>query len=496
VEKTVASRADVWSRNTWAVMTAVLVLSAIVLRRQQGAFGFYDDEGITLLKALMVERGFPLYTQVYSDQPPLYTWLMVPLVRWLSPTYEAAQGVALLMGLATVGAAFAIAAELDGWAAGVCSAVVLLLLAPFVKFATSVVITIPALCLGSWALFLAVRRAPASWSRSAGCGVLFGLATCTKVAVAYFLPVLLLALLCEPGNLWPRGRLLWFAAGGAVPIALVLGLAPTCAMASQLFRPHIAAYWAAFSGVPYIPSRREILLAPGLVWLYAAALALLILLVWQRRPGARVLAAWAAVVGTWELLLRPLWMHHLPDLLLPLSVCLAVGAVSVVRELAAAPGRWAAAVYAVPVVSGIVGLAVHVAGWGEMRKYYDSVPLRGLREVSAAIASQTASDDFILVDRPIVAVLAGRRVPPALAMISRKRILAGELGEPTLLEALHAYRPRMIAFCSEQFGRFPGFANVVRAHYRQVQRFALSTEFLGAARSCRLLARVDRVEEQ
>ncbi|MEJ2263532.1 MAG: hypothetical protein P8X95_08800 [Anaerolineales bacterium] len=42
---------------------------------------FDGDEGINLMKTVLVMRGYPLYDQIWSDQPPLLTYLLVAAFR-------------------------------------------------------------------------------------------------------------------------------------------------------------------------------------------------------------------------------------------------------------------------------------------------------------------------------------------------------------------------------------------------------------------------------
>lgn len=53
-------------------LLALLAAVVFVLRQHQGRFAFYEDEGLNLLKALMVAKGHALYAEVYSDQAPLF----------------------------------------------------------------------------------------------------------------------------------------------------------------------------------------------------------------------------------------------------------------------------------------------------------------------------------------------------------------------------------------------------------------------------------------
>ena len=46
-------------------------------------FEIDPDEGINLIKGLLVEQGYSLYTEIWSDQPPLFTYFLAVVFRIL-----------------------------------------------------------------------------------------------------------------------------------------------------------------------------------------------------------------------------------------------------------------------------------------------------------------------------------------------------------------------------------------------------------------------------
>ena len=58
------------------------------------------DEGVNLIKALLLLRGFPLYRLVWSDQPPLFTYLLAGEFRLAGLSVNAARLLVLLFSCA------------------------------------------------------------------------------------------------------------------------------------------------------------------------------------------------------------------------------------------------------------------------------------------------------------------------------------------------------------------------------------------------------------
>ena len=55
------------------------------------------DEGINLMKALLVGRGYHLFSEIWSDQPPLLTITLAGLFRATGPSVAAARVLVMLL---------------------------------------------------------------------------------------------------------------------------------------------------------------------------------------------------------------------------------------------------------------------------------------------------------------------------------------------------------------------------------------------------------------
>src|SRR5262245_47748831 len=116
-------------------MVPVIAFGLLILEHFRGRFGFFDDEGINLLKAFMVKSGFRLYSEVYSDQAPTFTWLQAALLGLFGADTEFFRQLAILFGLGALVGASAITVEMGGRFAGLLCAALLVSFAPFLKFA-------------------------------------------------------------------------------------------------------------------------------------------------------------------------------------------------------------------------------------------------------------------------------------------------------------------------------------------------------------------------
>jgi hypothetical protein len=101
----------------------------------------------------------------------------------------------------------------------------------------------------------------------------------------------------------------------------------------------------------------------------------------------------------------------------------------------------------------------HVRSYEHWQRWFANASEASLRSVADVLERETAVDDWVLVDRGIVAFLANRRGPPFLTMLSVKRVQT-VLTNNDLTNALDHYHPAMLVLCSRRLSGFDQF----RAH--------------------------------
>lgn len=471
------------SRRAWLPAICALVAATIVLRGRAGAFGFYEDEGINLLKAYMVTKGHRLYGEIYSDHAPLFTWMMAGLMEIVGPVYQRVQMMAIGFGALAIASLSMIASKAGGWLAGGICFVVLLTLVPCQKFLASVVVTTPALGFAAAGIAVIVLVPSRSGAALLG-GFLIGLATVTKLSFIYFLPVGL-------SYSVQRGRLVGAGGGGRsaalvlagwiAPVAVTFLLCGTGAMIPQLIMPHFAAL-AAFAE----QTNRALLLAGDLPVFYGCGVIAVAVLAATAFGRVWPLLGWTAIVAAWATVHRPIWSHHLPELLAPLAVAIGIALAELVRR--ALDGKRMAYL-----LSG-AALCCAVSGWGGLhlqhyqwwRRFYNNTPIEALAAAADRLARHTVPADWIITDRPMTAFLAQRPVPPWLAMMSRKRVITGSVAEKELLAALAAYGPAATLLCGTLLDGFPRFLGVLQERYSVIEDPLAGTTWGAHGHACRL----------
>jgi len=428
------------------------------------------DEGVNLIKARLVQSGYSLYQDIWSDQPPAFTLALAQLFGWVEQDLHAARNLVLMLASLLVGCLAYFVHKVWGvWAALLC--VFLVLLAPSIPaLSTSVMIGLPAIALAGLSL-----AALTAWHSSQRfqwllvSGALLGFSVMTKLFTGLLAPIFLAGICIEAAMRVSRAAqhaqvytqpwrailavllppaLLWSAAFGLVAAGFTL-LVIGPAHLAQLIVPHLAAGETSYN--------------PYSFWdLLSAALPLLALALlgsWSALRCKRWLAfyplAWMCSAFIFLAFHTPIWYHQL--LLITVPACiLAAGALGdlfqlggqAVRRVKIAPWN---RVYGL----SVLGLAVALV-WLRLPPVLDEFnhqpyfialqqahPVRE-QVILDEIAPYQPYANWMFTDLPMYAFRAEILVPPELAVLTSKRLVSGELPQQELARLVAAYQPEII----------------------------------------------------
>ncbi|MBN1402731.1 MAG: glycosyltransferase family 39 protein [Anaerolineae bacterium] len=426
-------------------------------------FQFDADEGINLIKAGLVAEGYPLYTAIWSDQPPLLTYLLAGLFRLVGWRVGAARfGVACFSSL-LLGSAWAFLRQVGGRLHAWLGATLVALLPYYLRLSISVMVGLPSIALGmvSVATLAAWHksRRPAWLGLSA---LALGLAVLTKLMIGLLAPILAFGVVLEGEMPDERGGTGWrwrWRLGPALAwtllvAAVVIGgfwLTAGPHAISQLLETHFEA--------PAEPELRDthtlnrelgksrlnlILGCLGIPWA-----------LYKRRWLVGYLVGWAAILYLFLATYTPTWYHHQLYISIPLAMLAAYAlgefATAILERLRARRVR-AAALPAAPLV--LLTVISLTTSWLPLpydctslppshSKLYRQVPEADFRleDVMRSYAPETR---WVVTDVPMYAFRAGLLVPPQLAVLSGKRLATGEFERKELLEIFRRERPEQV----------------------------------------------------
>jgi len=456
-----------WQEFAWHTVPPLIYFVGMVLFFPYwDMFWIYSDEGFVLMKALLVARGYPLYSQVWSDQPPLHTHLLALLFEINGPGVFAARLLTLCFTCVLIWAVVQIArSSWSNWTA-LATVVLLVLLPTFPSLSAAALIGQPALALACVSLLgLIYWQRSRSWAVLIFSGVVMGLSLLTKAFTVFLIPMFAGTLLgleyFHPANLRRIGKylrpvLVW-GIGIAASVAVVSLVLVGPKNMNQLIQPHVAAA----QSTSYPPNEQLYS-----IWFYLQdAWPILLLAVLGVVMAFRQRRIWMLYPIIWMIsacgilsFYQPIWSHHQMLITIPAALLAGGAAAEGIGWLA----RLLKSGWQANLTSGLSVLALGltllvlivrlpvVIELFQEKSSISSAPRAAYEDrVMRRISQYAPQTHWMVTDLPMYAFRAGLLVPPDLAVISWKRLAAGDLSEADILATIQEFEPEQVLF-----GRF------------------------------------------
>jgi len=406
------------------------------------------DEGINLEKGALLANGFSLYTDIWSDQPPLLTYILSAVHSFAPFSIGAARTTILVFAAIFVLSLFRLVRRFEGTLAAAVAIAILVTNPLFLRTSVSVMLGVPAVALALLALDVvtANRRAPTRLSLVAG-AMIFAASIATKMFSAVALPSFLVALLVDGGKKPDResiGRAAIFI--GILALCLTLVFVVLCNTETrQLFAPHIKV--ALSRTYPHRGGLSELvaLLFRDSVAALFTAVCFAFFLIWSRKSFFIPLS-WLVLGLLLFSMHRPLWDHHLVVVLPPICWLGGAGVAAMVtwsKQVGLFTLKspklplWQRSIVALGLIAVSGAIAIKMLdGVQAAQSYLSRKPT--LTQQSARLIAALASNrtNMIAADKPIDAYHAGLLVPPNLAVWSYKRLRANVLPDAAILRGI------------------------------------------------------------
>jgi 4-amino-4-deoxy-L-arabinose transferase-like glycosyltransferase len=470
-----------------------VIVLVLALQTLQGQSVDYD-EGVYWQSLRAMANGHPLFSSVFSSQPPLFLLSVYPFYMIFGQSLGAARLALICFSLAGIAGTYVTGRALGHRAIGAIACLLLALDPLYEHGAHTLQAELPSVALQIWAVACAVLAMRATGHRrtgmAVGAGVLLGCALLIKLfAIVALVPVVLyLSLPLTQRWLDKERRLRWpawpealaglrqiaptlgvFAAGllGALVVMLLPYSGHLGVLYDQVVRFHLAA--AQSDGRPLRDNLHlisETLRDSPLIYIAVPAL---VALVWRRMWVSAPLFLWALAGLIILVRQQPLLDHHVV-LLSPALVLITGCGIYVAWDAFTEPSRrrlaQSATLTAVVIVC-IVSLAVN---WNQNAMANAPLPARTL-SMALALQSVSAPTEVVLSDDQYVAALANRDVPPQLVDTSAVRITSGYLTSAQLKDYITRNRIHVILFANGRFDLLPGFRDWVATRYSRVGTF-------------------------
>ena len=230
-----------------AVLVLIAVFVYFVIPR--APLAEYDpDEGLNLMKALLTYKGFHLYREIWSDQPPLLTWLLSLWSGGSGFSLESGRMLVLCFTTLLLWTLYLLIRLKGSVFTGFLGVVFLTVSAKFLQAAGAVMIGLPAISLAFLSLYFATRYSIKRSSLPLLCcsAVVFGAAVLTKAFVLVYGPAIFFVTgFYSPEEPRPvkidlRALIIWCVVfvGSFLLLALALEPALLTHVWSQIIAPH------------------------------------------------------------------------------------------------------------------------------------------------------------------------------------------------------------------------------------------------------------------
>ena len=137
------------------VLILIIVGLLCLLGNWWGSYSLQVDEGLNLEKAALVDNGYRLYNDIWSDQPPLLTYALAFVHHAFPFSVAAARVTILIFSILLATSLFRVVLRFEGSLAAWSSVLFLISSELFLKLSVSVMIGLPAVALAMLAVDLA-----------------------------------------------------------------------------------------------------------------------------------------------------------------------------------------------------------------------------------------------------------------------------------------------------------------------------------------------------
>ena len=451
------------------------------------------DEGINLVKAQMFMRGYPLYSEIWNDQPPAFTYMLAGDFHFFGMKANNGRILVLLLACGLIWAMLQYLQQVWGSVHALAGAALLVLLPRFTDLSVSVMVGLPAITFAMFSLLALLQwhtKHRYFWLLFSAAAM--ALSVLTKIFTGFLAPIFLIGILIDEYNRFQHNRkwqpiitpaFLWgliFALLVVVPAIIVIRPENFY----QIFQDHLTA-----SALEKYRSDPNYYLGPQLI----DAIPVLVLAVFgviytliRKRWLSAYLISWMAVA--FLLLSRhvPVWSHQQLLITIP-AAGLAGAAIGEsfhdLKKYFLSPVRSYVVIFlalmtlAMTVYTGYARIPVTLSAFNTYPSFEDPPPKPTASEVKflRKIRQYAPETHWFVTDMPIYAFYANIKVPPDLVVLSSKRVETGDLTEDQIIATIQKYHPEQVLFGRNEF---PTVRKYLEADYHIVNDRELSSLYV------------------
>jgi 4-amino-4-deoxy-L-arabinose transferase-like glycosyltransferase len=454
-----------WS--TWGNLALSILIALIFIAFTFSYYPFREkiqfdsDEGLNLMRSMLVVLGHPLYRQVSSDQPPLFTQILALLLRVVGFDVNPARVLVLLFSGLLVWSCAHFLQITWGKLAAILFLPLIVMVPRYLDLSVSVMIGVPSIALAAMSmLFVTIWHQDKKNLWLVLSGFALALSVLIKLFSGFLAPIFLIGVTVaayfenrEVGFLWKilQPAFIWSASFAG--LALLLGLILVGPQNVWLIVfPHLTApITEELSGPGYtINAHLQAAIPLIILGVFGALVS-----IYRRNWLTLYPLSWAALAYALFSFYSPVFYHHQLLITIPIAMLAAAAVGDGIHTLIHL--RRSADLLSLSTLLGVIALA----GFGWISLHYAPVldkelmnrprlsgfNLRatpGKLKVLRTMNEYIDQTNWIVTDMPMYAFRVQRPVPPILATFSSKRLATGSLTENDILAAMRDYKPEQV----------------------------------------------------
>lgn len=440
---------------------------------------FDTDEGLNLMRSMLVSMGYRLYSEVSSDQPPLFNHILALVFRIDGPDVYRARLLVLLFSTLLVWSGAQFLQITSGNLAAILFLPLMIMVPRYLNLSVAVMIGLPSIALALTSmLFVAIWHQKRTNVWLALSAFMLALSVLVKLFSGFVAPIFLAGItlseyfdranekpswkLLRPALIWSvcfigLGVLLGLGMVGFQNLWLII-LPPLTAPAQDMFQSEF------FSMNTHLQAAIPLLL---LGFLGAG------IVIYRRQWLLLYPLAWAITAYALFSIYSPVFYHHQLLITIPMAMLAAAGVGDGISFLLSV--RRSSDLKHFQVALGIVTLAGFIWVSAIYAPVLDRELLNrpdihgseleataGKLKVLNAMNEYVDRTNWIVTDVPMFAFRVNRPVPPVLATFSSKRLATGSLTEEDIIAAMQEYQPEQVLMARFEI---PALEDYLREHY-------------------------------
>jgi hypothetical protein len=463
----------------------MILVIAIRFEPMTKTFQFDYDEGFNLMKAVLYSKGFSLYSQIWNDQPPLFTVILSKWLNLFGHSIFATRLLTLLFSAILIWCFYQIVFFELGHFAAIVATFFLFTSWLYIRLSISVMIGIPSLALAILSIYF-LYRYQQKYNKfylilSGGC---LALSLQTKLFTIFLIPLILLQILAfrSKSKEIKTNRLFLLQSISLWLISLVLVYSLLGVLYQQFwnqeqlllthFKQPPDSRVENFNNLQYL----NYMIHQDYDYIFLAGIGIWAIISQKQKKGLLPLT-WLITATLILLKHQPLWYHYYPLLSIPIcwlaayGVCLLYNLFSQNIQNFFQLINIKKLILPASLVVILIGLIIITPP-----NPRGSVPKN--LELMQMIIKYKSFTKWVFTDNPMYAFYNDLIVPPEIAVISYKRINSGDLTFAEMLAILNKYHPEQIILTrwTTQIKNDKNLMNYINNNYSLTYTNATKTE--------------------